>query len=257
MAIGALSPRAASRPAGRPSLGRGRRRALPAALPRPAGRDGGLRRLHREGHGCVHARQFRRLRPNRPVRPLLLELALRFGNVGRAGLDFRAAARLFYLALRLSRRGARPDARLHPADHAALRRRRGNAALVRPQRHRKPSPRRRLRHQDSLHGRAQRRDLRRGRALLSLHPHQPLGSARQYRSRDGGGGAEPRLVRLPALPPHRPAARDAGLRRGRLARLREGVRRPRDPAAPQREGHAGASRICASPRSVLPTRWAT
>ena len=257
MAIGALSPRAASRPAGRPSLGRGRRRALPAALPRPAGRDGGLRRLHREGHGCVHARQFRRLRPNRPVRPLLLELALRFGNVGRAGLDFRAAARLFYLALRLSRRGARPDARHHPADHAALRRRRGNAALVRPQRHRKPSPRRRLRHQDSLHGRAQRRDLRRGRALLSLHPHQPLGSARQYRSRDGGGGAEPRLVRLPALPPHRPAARDAGLRRGRLARLREGVRRPRDPAAPQREGHAGASRICASPRSVLPTRWAT
>jgi iron(III) transport system permease protein len=41
------------------------------------------------------------------------------------------------------------------------------------------------------------------------------------------------------LPPHRLPARAARASGGRLARVREGVRRPRDAAPPQRQGHAG------------------
>ena len=52
-------------------------------------------------------------------------------------------------------------------------------------------------------------------------------------------------LRLSAVPPHRVSARDAGLCRRRVARLRQGLRRPRDAAAAQRQGHAGAAGLSA------------
>ena len=47
----------------------------------------------------------------------------------------RAAAGLHHHALHVSRHGADPDAGLPAADHAAVRRRGGDAAVLRPQRH--------------------------------------------------------------------------------------------------------------------------
>ena len=57
-----------------------------------------------------------------------------------------------------------------------------------------------------------------------------VGRAAQHRRRDGGVGAEPRRLGLAAVPPHRLPARPARLRRRRLARVRQGVRRPRHAA---------------------------
>ena len=65
----------------------------------------------------------------------------------------------------------------------------------------------------------------------------------QHRRRDGGGGAESRQPRLPAVPPRRVPARGAGLRRGRRAGVRQGVRRSRHAARAQRHQHAGAAGV--------------
>ena len=73
---------------------------------------------------------------------------------------------LAYITTRFEFRGraADPDARLPAADHAAVRRRGGDAAAVRPQRHVQPAARRLVRLQDPVHGGAQRRHLRRSRS---------------------------------------------------------------------------------------------
>ena len=78
-------------------------------------------------------------------------------------------------------------------------------------------------------------------ALLPVHPAEPRRRAAQHRRRDGGGGAEPRRARLAAVPPHRVPARAARLRRRRLARVRQGVRRPRHAAGAERHQHARAA----------------
>ena len=157
----------------------------------------------------------------------------------------RPAARLPDHALRVPRRRAGADAGLPAADHAALRRRGGHAAPVRPQRHGEPAARRMVRFQDRRHGGAERRHLPAGHPLLPLHPGQSLGGAAQHRPRHGGGGAEPGLARPPPVPPHRPAARHARLRRRRQPGVRKSVRRRGEPAAAQRQGDAGAAGLSA------------
>ena len=82
-----------------------------------------------------------------------------------------------------------------------------------------------------------------GRALLSVHPDQSVRRAAQHRPVDGGGRAEPRRARIPAVPPDRVPACHAGLYRRREPGVRQGVRRPRDAAAAERQGHAGAAGI--------------
>ena len=78
-----------------------------------------------------------------------------------------------------------------------------------------------------------------------VHPGQSLGGAAQHRPLHGGGGAEPRLARPAPVPPHRPAARPARLRRRRQPGVRQGVRRRGDAAAAQRQGDAGAAGLSA------------
>ena len=215
-------------------------------VPGAAGGDGDLRRLHREGHvDSFTLVNFSDFCPHRAVHALVLELGLCLGDVGGLGLGLRPAARLSDHALRLPRRCRRPDARLPAADHAALRRRGRDAALLRPQRLDQPAAGRLVRLQDRLHGGAERRHLRPVGALFPVHPDQSLGGAAQHRPRHGGSGAEPRLLRLSPVPPHRLPACHAGLSRRRLARLRQGLRRSRDAAAAQRQGHAGAAGLSA------------
>ena len=249
-AIGASRhPRRAAAALGAARSGRARSadRALPAALPGRAGRDGDLRRLHREGHGRVHARQFRRLRPHRPVRALVLELALRLGDDGRAGrrpsrcrsptspsrFDFRGAALIQTL-------GFLPL--IMPPFVGAV----AMQLLFGRNGTRQPAARRLLRLQDpaSWKGSTASSSSR----PCTTFPFILLNLSAALRNIDRAmeeAAQNLGCVRLPAVPPHRLAARDAGLRRRRLARLRQGVRRPRDAAAAQRQGHAGAAGVSA------------
>ena len=85
------------------------------------------------------------------------------------------AVPLAYLTVRFEFRGAvaDPDAGRAAADHAALRRRGGDAAALRPLGLGQPAAQGRLRLHAADHGGAERRDLRRDPALLPVHPAEP------------------------------------------------------------------------------------
>ena len=231
---------------------RGTRRRRRRLAARAAGRGvhhrlSGVARRDRPLHGI--RRRPGRLH-DRPHRRVPVDLADARGvrqqpgggaGIGRVRDAHRRSARLPHRAIRVPRRRAGADAGRAAAGDAAVRRRGGAAAPVRPQRLDQPAARRGLRHPHPVHGRIERRHLRRGAALLSVHPAQSRRRAREHRRRDGGGGAESRQPRVPAVPPRRVPARRAGLRRGRRAGVRQGVRRSGHAARAQRHQHAGAA----------------
>ncbi len=90
---------------------------------------------------------------------------------------------------------------------------------------------------------------------LHYFPFILLNLVAALRNIDGAmeeAGAESRRARLPAVPPRRVPARDAGLRRRRRARVRQGVRRPRHAARARTSPTCSRRRpTCASPRSGI------
>ncbi len=207
-----------------------------------AGRDRALHGVRRRP-GRRHHRSHRRVPVDLADARGVRQQPHRRVGLGRAGDGDRRSARLSHGALRVPRRRAGADAGRAAARDAAVRRRRRDAAVVRTQRLVQPAAQRRVRLSHSIHGRPRRRHLRRGPALLSVHPAEPLRRARQHRRRDGGSRAEPRQPRLPPLPPRRVPARGAGLRRRCRAGVRQGVRRPWNAARAERHQHARAAGV--------------